>query len=40
MRFSFYPIERIEQGAHKGGADDDDFDLTLPPQNVALSKLL
>jgi hypothetical protein len=31
MRFSFYPIERIEQGAHRGGADDDDFDPAILP---------
>jgi hypothetical protein len=30
-RFSFYPIERIEYGAHRGGADDDDFDPSILP---------
>ncbi|WP_158944221.1 hypothetical protein [Granulicella sp. S190] len=31
MRVSFYPIERIERGAHRGGADDEDFDPAALP---------
>ncbi len=30
-RFSFYPIERVAYGAHRGGGDDDDFDPSILP---------
>lgn len=30
-RFTFQPIERVEQGAHRGGGDDEDFDPAILP---------
>ena len=30
-KFSFYPIERIEQGMHRGGGHDDDFEPGILP---------
>jgi hypothetical protein len=31
MKFSFYPIEKVEYGSHRGGAHDDDFDASILP---------
>lgn len=34
MKFSFYPIESVEYGLHRGGAHDDDFDASILPLNL------
>ena len=31
MKVSFYPIEKVEYGPHRGGAHDDDFDTSILP---------
>jgi hypothetical protein len=31
MKFSFYPVEKIEYGYLRGGAHDDDFDASILP---------